>query len=88
MNKKQRLVVYFGGWMTLSLMIITLVAAIIYGHFENWKMMGAMFALCIINAVFLITAFLHYELLAARFDKLEKLINELNNKKPKDEQKQ
>jgi hypothetical protein len=88
MNKKQRIVGFVGGCMTLSLMIITFVAAFIYSDFENWKMMGAMFTVCIINAVFLITAFLHYELLAARFDKIEKLINELNNKKPKDEQNQ
>ena len=75
MNKsKQRILAAF---VIMLGMILSIIAACVYAHFEDWGMLGVMLTLCIINAVVLITALFHHEVLAKRFDKLEKLISEL-----------
>ena len=87
MNIKQRKAKKIGCVVVGLGALIQSFAAIIYGIREEWFRLGLSLAGCIIMAVFF-TGIIVQLSIDIRFHHLEKLINELRDKKPKDEQKQ
>ena len=87
MNIKQRKAKKIGCVVAGLGALIQSFAAIIYGIREEWFRFGLSLAGCIIAAVFF-TGIIVQLGIDIRFHHLEKLINELRDKKPKDKQKQ
>ncbi|MHC4462707.1 MAG: hypothetical protein ACYS6W_15545 [Planctomycetota bacterium] len=87
MNIKQRKAKKFGCVVVGLGALFQSYAAIIYGIREEWFRFGLLLSGCIIAAVFF-TGIIVQLGIDIRFNHLEKLINELRDKKPKNEQKE
>lgn len=84
MNKKQRKAKKLGCVVTGLATLVQFYAAIVCSMWEDWYGFGLFLAGCIITHVFFVGIFISLGV-DMRFNQLEKHIDELKDKKPKDE---
>jgi bacteriorhodopsin len=87
MNKKQREVKKIGCVVAGLGFWVLFVGASVFGMLEYWYRFGFFLTGCIIMAIIFIGIFIELGV-DMRLNQLEKFIDELKDKKPKDEQKQ
>ncbi len=85
MNRKQRKAKKMGVVVIAFVALTCLFASFVFGIQEKWFRFGVFLAGCIITAVFFMGVVLQLGI-DERFNRLEKLIDELKDEKPKREQ--